>query len=177
MLDRLASLGVVINRDSIIKHGAKKMTGRALGRPAIARLLVANGHARDIADAFDRYLGAGRPAFVARRGVPPAEVIALIGRAGGIVSFAHPGKLGLDELIPSLAAGGLGAIEVFHPDHDAAAVQRYAAMARALNLASSGGSDYHGPGSGRAEALGTVTLSQDLFDELTRRAATSRPAS
>lgn len=169
MLDRLAGLGIVLPRERMLKKAAK-MTGKAIGRPVIARLLVANGHARDIADAFDRYLASGRPAFVPRRGATPAEVVGLIGRAGGVVSFAHPGKLGLDDLIPPLAAAGLGAVEVFHPDHDAAAIERYGAMARALNLAVSGGSDYHGPGSGRAEALGQVTLPPAAFDDLLSRA-------
>jgi predicted metal-dependent phosphoesterase TrpH len=131
---------------------------------------VANGHARDIADAFDRFLGTGKPAFVPRRGATPAEVVGLVARAGGVASFAHPGKLGLDDLIPPLAAAGLSAIEVFHPDHDEAMVARYRGIARDLNLAMSGGSDYHGPGAGRAEALGQVTLPADAFHELLDRA-------
>ncbi len=176
MLDRLDALGIVLPRQRMLKQAAK-MTGKAIGRPVIARQLVAHGHARDIADAFDRYLASGRPAFVPRRGATPAEVAGLITRAGGVASFAHPGKLGLDDLIPPLAAAGLGAIEVFHPDHDAAAVERYGAMARALGLAVSGGSDYHGPGSGRAEALGRVTLRQEAFDDLVGRASHAEPLS
>jgi predicted metal-dependent phosphoesterase TrpH len=168
ILDRLESLGVVIGREPIMKR-AGKMSGKAIGRPAVAKLLVAHGHARSIADAFDRYLGTGRPAFVPRRGIAPVEVIGLVGRAGGWVSFAHPGKLGRDDLLPGLAASGLGAIEVFHPDHDAEAVTRYRDLARTLGLGITGGSDYHGPGSGRAEALGSVTLPEPYFTELTQR--------
>jgi predicted metal-dependent phosphoesterase TrpH len=165
-------MGVNLNAESVLKKGSK-ISGKALGRPMIARLLVATRHARDIADAFDRYLGAGQPAFVARRGAAPAEVIALLARAGGLVSFAHPGKLGQDELIPSLAAAGLAAIEVFHPDHDEAARDRYRRIAGQFNLLVSGGSDYHGPGSGRAEALGKVGLPREAFEALERRAAAS----
>lgn len=168
ILDRLESLGVVVSREPILKR-AKKPTGRALGRPAVAKLLVAHGHAQSIADAFDRYLATGRPAFISRRGVAPAEVVALIGRAGGLVSFAHPGKLGRDDLLAPLASAGLGAIEVFHPDHDADAVARYTEIARRLGVGMSGGSDYHGPGSGRAEALGTVTLPDTCFRDLQAR--------
>jgi predicted metal-dependent phosphoesterase TrpH len=168
IIDRLESLGVVISREPILKR-ANTQTGRAVGRPAVAKLLVAHGHARSIADAFDRYLGAGRPAFVSRRGIAPADVIALVRRAGGLVSFAHPGKAGRDELLPALASAGLGAIEVFHPDHDADAVTRYTDMARALGVGVSGGSDYHGPGSGRADALGMVTLPEPHFAALKER--------
>ena len=172
MLDRLAAMGINVNAESVLRKGSK-MPGKALGRPVLARLLVATGHAKDIADAFNRYLGPGQPAFVARRGAAPADVIALLNRAGGIVSFAHPGKLGQDALIPSFAAAGLVAIEVFHPDHDDEAMERYRGLAAAHNLAISGGSDYHGPRSGRAEALGTVGLPRDAFEALERRAAAS----
>ena len=169
ILDRLESMGIVLNRAAILKR-ASKMAGQAIGRPAVARQLVANGHARDVADAFDRLLGMGKPAFVPRRGVAPAQVIDIVRRAGGIVSFAHPGKLHFDHLIPTLASQGLAAIEVFHPDHDAALVEKYGAMARALGLAMSGGSDYHGPGSGRADAMGRVMLPADAFADLEQRA-------
>lgn len=169
MLDRLEGLGITLPRQRMLRH-ASKAAGRAIGRPVIARQLVAHGHARDMADAFDRYIGTGKPAFVPRRGAAPADVVALVGRAGGVVSFAHPGKLGLDHLLAPLAAAGLGAIEAFHPDHDAAATERYRAMARALNVGVSGGSDYHGPASGRAESLGRVGLPADAFDDLLARA-------
>lgn len=174
ILDRLDALGAVVPRDSILKL-ATEPTGRALGRPAVAKLLVAHGHAKSIGDAFDRLLGTGRPAFVPRRGIDPGEVIALVGRAGGLVSFAHPGKVGHDELLPALAARGLGAIEVFHPDHDADAVTRYLDMARELGVGVSGGSDYHGPGSGRAEMVGTVTLPETHFEDLIRRSRGLKP--
>lgn len=168
MLDRLDALGAVVDREPVLKL-AMEPAGRAVGRPVLAKLLVAHGHAKSIADAFDRYLATGRPAFIARRGIDPGEVIGLIGRAGGIVSFAHPGKLGHDELLPQLAARGLAAIEVFHPDHDEDAMARYTNLAREHGVGISGGSDYHGPGSGRAEALGTVTLPDAHFDDLKRR--------
>ena len=156
MLERLAGMGMPV--ESNLSGEAAETAGRAVGRPIIARALVEAGHARDIADAFDRFLAHGRPAFVARRGASPADVIAVLNRAGGLASFAHPGKLGLDELIVELAAAGLAAIEAFHPDHAAKDVARYQRMAADLGLAVTGGSDFHGPGAGRVDALGDVVL-------------------
>ena len=168
MLDRLRSLGVMIQSGAVRKQAAAR-GGKAIGRPAIARALVAQGHARDIADAFERYLAAGKPAFVPRRGATPAEVIAIIARAGGLSSFAHPGKIGLDHLVPSLAAAGLSAIEVFHPDHGADDTEKYRRLALEFRLAMTGGSDYHGPQSGRAESLGQVGLPPDAWTDLIAR--------
>lgn len=171
IVERLSAMGAKINHRAIAKEAAD--SHKAIGRPAIARALVAAGHARDVADAFDRFLADGRPAFVSRRGVPPAEVIALIRRAGGVASFAHPGKMGVDAVLPGLAQAGLAGLEVFHPDHDAEAQQKYLAMAEALNLTPTGGSDYHGPQGSRAECLGVVGLDAERYSALVARA---RPA-
>ena len=164
MLERLREMGVALDAEAVRSQGAA--AGKAIGRPAVARALVTAGLAKDIADAFDRYLADGRPAFVARQGAPPAEVVGLIARAGGVSSFAHPGKLGLDDLLPDLSRAGLTAVEVFHPDHAAADRDRYMALAQALNLLVSGGSDYHGPASGRVDAMGVVHLPDVHFQAL-----------
>lgn len=169
ILDRLVELDVHVDRERILAKAAEQ-TGKSLGRPEVARALVAGGHVPNIQEAFDLYLAAGRPAFVARRGSTPGEVIGILARAGGIASLAHPGKLGLDALVAPLAAAGLVAVEVHHPDHDAAMVEKYEALAMLHGLARSGGSDFHGPGSGRAERLGEVILPAGVFQELERRA-------
>jgi hypothetical protein len=169
MLDRLGGMGIALDAGAVRAQGAAE--GKAIGRPAIARALVDAGHAKDIADAFDRYIAEGRPGFVPRQGATPADVVALIERAGGVSSFAHPAKLGLDDLLPDLARAGLTAVEVFHPDHAGADRERYLALAAALGLLVSGGSDYHGPDSGRVDAIGTIHLPGVHFEALEARAA------
>jgi len=144
--------------------------GRAIGRPFVAQALVSAGHARDIADAFDTFLGDGRPAFIPRRGASPVEVVGLIARAGGVSSLAHPGKLRLDPIIDELIDAGLTAIEAYHPDHRDADVERYVAHAASAGLLVTGGSDYHGPGSGRTSGLGQVGLPAPDFEALAARA-------
>jgi predicted metal-dependent phosphoesterase TrpH len=162
ILDRLEALGVPVSGAGLVDNAAVA-SGRALGRPLVARALIDAGHADDMADAFERYLAHGRPAFVPRRGAAPGDVITLVARAGGLTSFAHPGKAGLDGLIPDLARAGLSALEAFHPDHAKEDVERYRRLARDLNLAMTGGSDYHGPGTGRVDALGRVVLPPEHF--------------
>lgn len=167
--DRLARLGVPVD----IGHAAVTaghLPGRAWGRPIVAAALVAAGHVADFREAFDRYLAEGRPAFIERVGIPPAEVVALVARAGGVASMAHPGKTKKDHLIPDLIAAGLPAIEVYHPEHDADDTARYRQMATTFDLLVTGGSDYHGPGSGRDQALGSVHLPAADFARLAERA-------
>lgn len=167
--DLLARLGVPVDIDSA-KLTSGPLKGRAWGRPIVAAALMEAGHVADFREAFDRYLGEGRPAFIERNGVSPAEVVALVARAGGLASMAHPGKTQKDHLIPDLIAAGLPAIEVYHPDHDVADTARYRRIAEAYGVLPTGGSDYHGPGSGREQALGRVHLPAVDFARLAERA-------
>jgi predicted metal-dependent phosphoesterase TrpH len=173
IVDRLDRAGVPVDREAL-ERAAARDPRRALARPMLAEALVHAGHVETMREAFDRFLSEGRPAYVAREGASPEDVIALVTREGGVTSLAHPGKLHRDDLIPEMVAAGLPAIEVHHPDHDAAAVERYAAMAFEMGLLVTGGSDYHGVGSGRSNALGQVTLPLADYTRLTERLAEIR---
>jgi predicted metal-dependent phosphoesterase TrpH len=168
MADRLDRLGVPVDRRPL-DEAAASLTGRSPGRPMLADALIRAGHVKTIVEAFDRYLGEGRPAFISREGASPQEVIGLVKRAGGLTSLAHPGKVKRDDLIPMLAAAGLDALEVHHPDHDEAATARYAQLAGTYSLLVTGGSDYHGKGSGRTAGLGRVGLGEDDYARLVER--------
>ena len=165
---RLDALGFGIQLQPLLQ-GTTPASGRSLGRPLLADALVAAGHARDRNDAFDRLLGNSGPAYVPRVGATPDEVIAIVRRAGGLVSLAHPGLTRQDALIPRLAAAGLAALEVRHSDHDQETEERYRGLAVRYGLAVSGGSDFHGDSGHRISALGRVTLDSDAFALLEAR--------
>jgi len=168
MIRRLASMGIVLDSEAIVQPAIDD-PAKAVGRPWIARALVAGGHVPTTAEAFDRFLSRGRPAFVPRTGAPPEAVIALIHETGGIASIAHPALIGRDEWIPGFAAAGVDAIEAYHPKHDAAATARYLAAAAQHDLLVTGGSDYHGGEEHGAVAPGSVSLPRDAFDRLVAR--------
>lgn len=168
MSERLAALGCPVDIEPLLASAAAR-PGCSVGRPQLADALVGAGHARDRTDAFDRLLGNDAPAYVPRQGASPEAVIALLARAGGIASLAHPGLLDNDALIPRLASSGLTAIEVRHSSHDAVTEARYREMAATLGLAVSGGSDFHGDSGHRADTLGAVTLAAADFGNLKAR--------
>jgi len=168
MAATLERLGVPVDVSALEGSSAGE-SGRALGRPLLAAALVRAGHVATIAEAFDRYLAEGQPAFEPRIGAAPAAVVALVARAGGVASLAHPGKLRLDQLIPELAEAGMPAIEVHHTDHSPADIARYQEMADRLQLLVTGGSDYHGPDAGRADGFGRVALPPADFERLAAR--------
>ena len=167
MADRLADMGKPIDREKLLKA---RESGRSLGRPMVAKALIRAGHVADARQAFDQLIGEGKPAYVARTGPGPADVIAIIMKAGGIASLAHPGLLKRDDLIPGMVEAGLAALEAFHSDHDADTTEHYLALAQRYGIVVSGGSDYHGEKERRRAAFGTVGLTPELFARLAERA-------
>jgi predicted metal-dependent phosphoesterase TrpH len=165
---RLERLGAPVDADAMVEAAAG--SGKSLARPQIAQALIAAGHVATVAEAFDRYLGEESPAYVPHTGVSPAEVVALIVAGGGIPSLAHPGYRPKDEIIPGLVDAGLAGIEAYHSSHDAAAQAHYLSVAAQYDLLVTGGSDYHGEGTRRAEFFGVVNLPQEHLDALLRRA-------
>lgn len=164
---RLAALGCPVDVRLLLEDGTRR--GRSIGRPHIADALIGAGHVRTRDEAFERFIGARAPAFVARRGASPATVIDVLRGAGGVASLAHPGLTRRDDLIPSLAAAGMAGIEVRHSDHDAETEARYRALAATLGLAVTAGSDFHAENTGRAPKLGVITLSTSELDRLRER--------
>jgi len=152
MASRLGDMGMPIDFDGI-KIKTETETKFSLGRPELAEVLVREGHVSSIDEAFALYLGEGKPAYVRRSTYMTAvEGIALVRQAGGIACIAHPG-LGEDEegkdrpvidLIPSLAAAGLQAIEVYYPQHTPEVTAELLCLAAAHGLLVTGGSDWHG---------------------------------
>jgi predicted metal-dependent phosphoesterase TrpH len=144
IVDKLIALGVMITFDDVLAQSG----GGAVGRPHVARALVADGWATDVRDAFDRYLGAGKPAYVAKDQLGMAAAIAIIHAAGGLAVLAHPGPAGTRERLTALAALGLDGVEVRHPGHSPSDTNRLTALAAQLGLLMSGGSDWHGAAEG-----------------------------
>jgi 3',5'-nucleoside bisphosphate phosphatase len=151
MVARLNAIGVRISFADVLAASA----GAAIGRPHVAKALVDNGWARDFRDAFDRYLGNGRPAYLDKRLLSPAEAIAMVHACGGITVLAHPGPDGTRERLAPLVTAGLDGLEVLHPSHNGEDRARLLALATHFELVPSGGSDSHGAPDGTRQ-IGAV---------------------
>lgn len=118
--------------------------GGAIGRPHVARALMARRVVRTIEEAFDRFLAAGRPAYVPKVLPPIAEVTTLIRTVGGVSSLAHPKDRATRALLTLLREQGLDGVEVRHPSHSAPVRAQIEQLALELGLLRTGGSDSHG---------------------------------
>jgi hypothetical protein len=147
IVDRLNRIGLSVTFDSVMVEAA----GGAVGRPHIARALIKGGSVRDSREAFDKYLGAGKAAFVDKERLEIREAIEITHAAGAIAIWAHPGPDGRRDRLEPLVGMGLDGVEVRHPSHNQDDIQRLTALADFFGLLYSGGSDWHGlPGGVRS---------------------------
>lgn len=178
MLERLRALDVPIDA-----HLGELTTNDddALGRPTVARALIAAGYASSVEDAFDRWLSWGRPAYVPRTGLDPVGAIRAIRAVGGLPSLAHfseaPNHV---PVLRELVEAGLGGFEVYYRSFDVPTVAAVREVAGELGLIATGGTDYHGDFGPYAESHALLWVPPEvgppLLDAVEAGARTRRPA-
>jgi predicted metal-dependent phosphoesterase TrpH len=166
MVARLNALGVPIQWERV-----QSIAGAgAVGRPHVAQALIEGGWVADTDEAFSRYIGWGGPAYVARARLTPAEVIALVGAAGGVVSLAHPAYIAnLEVLLEQLAPLGLAGLETYYGTYPPATVARLETLAAVFGLVPTGGSDYHARAIKDHSYLGALPVPLDTVARLRER--------
>jgi predicted metal-dependent phosphoesterase TrpH len=164
MVARLNSLGLELEFKEVVTISGDG----TIARPHVARALVARGYVGSVNEAFERYLGWRRAAFVEKPRLEPREAIDLIRSAGGVASLAHPGTFRRDDLIPVLVEAGMEGLEVRHTEHSAARTVHYERMARDLDLLPTGGSDFHGT-PGHRSRLGFPEVPEHWVEALVAR--------
>jgi predicted metal-dependent phosphoesterase TrpH len=146
ILEKLAGLGIRMTQAEVDAEAG----GDVVGRPHFARVLVKRGVVREFKEAFDRFLGKGRPAYAERDRLGLAEALAAIHGAGGIAVVAHPFTLGFADAAATeawfreAAAAGVDAVETLVTEHSRADSERWRALAARHGMLESGGSDFHG---------------------------------
>lgn len=167
MMQRLNDLGAPLDPDEVFDLAGPGV----VGRPHLAGALLRAGHVSSMDEAFRRYLGPQGAAYVPRPAFRPEEAIALVHEADGVSVLAHPGGSLPDSLLERLVAAGLRGVEVWHPQHNAATIRRYRALASRLGLLETGGSDFHGHP--RGADLGDMGVSAAVLDPLKAAAGVS----
>ncbi len=148
----------------------------ALGRPHVARALIAAGHATSVDDAFDRWLDHGRPCYVPREGMGPREAIEAIRAAGGLPALAHsPAAPDRPQVMKRLRGWGLAGLEVYYHSFMPGTVVRMAKYAEKAGFLATGGSDYHGDTMTYAEADADTFVPDAVGERLLEALAALRP--
>jgi predicted metal-dependent phosphoesterase TrpH len=138
-----------------------------VGRPHVARALLEKGYVASVQEAFDQWLGNGKPADVDRPKLEPADAIRVVHENGGVVFVAHPVFIGEDyaAAIEQLRAWGADGIETYYKHYDPETVAAHAALAARLGMAASGGSDYHGLGNPDDREIGDIPFPDERVVE------------
>jgi hypothetical protein len=173
----LEQLGVPVSRQRVAELAA----GAVVTRPHIARAMVEAGHVQSEQEAFQRYLGSGKPAAKPRPAPDAATAIAAMRAAGGTTGLAHPvfaqdaeAATRLEQLparLEQMLAVGLQAMECAYPDATPAITERLTALALGHKLIVTGGSDYHGVGKAPFAPLGQITVDGPVVEALRAGAA------
>jgi len=143
MVERMNALGYPVAFEDVL--AAAGPGTRVLGRPHLARAMLAAGYVRTFSEAFDRFLHDGGPAFVMEAFPSVADAIATIHHAGGLAVWAHPPMETFKREIEAFAAAGLDGVECLRPTSLPSDAQYLEGVAESLGLMVTGGSDWHGP--------------------------------
>ena len=170
ILEKLNSLGV----DSTIDDVKESCTGDVISRAHIAKALVSKGFVGSYTEAFDRYLGDNKCAYVPRETLNYEESMELITKAGGVPVLAHPllykmSDTNLENMMVKLRQKGLKAVEVYYSTHSNSDTQHVMAMANRVGLIYSGGSDFHGatkPKIDMGTGMGKLAVPYEILEKI-----------
>lgn len=164
MVRKLNAVGVPLTHEAIQRAAGTSV----VGRPHVADALVESGLAKSYKEAFRRYIGVGRPGYVAKSAFTAEEAVSLIHSAGGLAVLAHPNGHFDESDIESLASKGLDGVEVRHPKHGSEDVERFKEAAGRYGLVPTGGSDFHGVSRGEA-VVGSPRIPYDWVTRMKER--------
>lgn len=170
ILEKLNSLGVNITIDDV----KESCTGDVISRAHIAKALVSKGFVGSYTEAFDRYLGDNKCAYVPRETLNYEESMELITKAGGVPVLAHPllykmSDTNLENMMVKLRQKGLKAVEVYYSTHSNSDTQHIMAMANRVGLIYSGGSDFHGatkPKIDMGTSMGKLAVPYEILEKI-----------
>ncbi|WHT18538.1 PHP domain-containing protein [Crossiella sp. CA-258035] len=169
--ERMAADGLPVDPDAMF---AGLAPDASVGRPHLARVLVAAGLVDTVDEAFARYLRDGGAYYLPRTDTPVERAVQMIAAAGGVTVFAHPfarrrGPVVTAEVIRELVGHGLTGVEVDHPDHEPADRDELRALAEEQNLVVTGSSDYHG--TNKTVRLGAESTAPEQLEALVSKAS------
>jgi len=173
IVDKMNKAGIEVSY-SEIKASASGSAGHSIGRPHIAAFMAKKKIVKNRNQAFSRYLGKGRPFYIAKVGLEFETALKIIHESGGIAVLAHPMSLytawgKLPELIKSFKEKGLDGIEAWHPSAKVSSCKRLEDLGRKLGLYVTAGSDFHGEARKDRKlgfTAGGKKISETYLDEL-----------
>lgn len=169
MIDKLRDAGYEIDGDAILAQAAVG----SIGRPHVARALIAIGAVVSVDEAFRRFLTPGKPGWVPRDPFTPEQAVELLVAHRAVPVLAHPFSTGnIPGVLGRLAPIGLRGMEVWYGEYDTGQRETLREIARRWELVPTGGSDYHGPNFREGRELGSAPVPETVVAELVKAGLT-----
>ena len=171
ILERLQEIGICLTLEEVSEEAGEGQ----LARPHIAKLMLKKGIVTSMDEAFDKFLGTGKPAYVDKYRIECASAIDIILGAGGIPVLAHPGLLDygndtqIAEMIAKLKQMGIRGVEVYYPEHTPDQTRLFSKLAQHHDLLMTGGTDFHGamhPEINMGSGKGDLRIPCELYEKL-----------
>jgi predicted metal-dependent phosphoesterase TrpH len=163
MIARIQELGYPIDGDAILAQAEEG----SIGRPHVARALMAIGAVESVNDAFERFLKSGRPGYIPRDPFEPEDAVRLLVGHGAIPVLAHPHTTkDIEGMLGRLVPAGLKGFETYYAEYSPEQHAGLRAIADAWNLVPTGGSDYHGAGFREGRVLGAAPVPGEVWERL-----------
>ncbi len=144
ILSKLRNMGFKITYDEALALAGDDFVGRA----HIAALMVMKGYVSSKKEAFQKYIGIGKPAYTYNKKITPREAVETVKSAGGLAFLAHLNQTNyseerLSELLGELKNYGLDGIEGYYTEYSEEQTALYRTLAEKHSLTFAGGSDFH----------------------------------
>ncbi len=173
MLEKLNALGLAMTWEEVQAFAGEDV----VGRPHFAQVMLQKGYAKDKNEAFDKWLGDGKPGYADRPRLTAEVAVGVIRQAGGVAVLAHPftlriGREAMSALFGRLAEAGLSGVECYYSEHSADLTKEYLALAKTHGLVPTGGSDFHGevsPGIRLGVGFGGLSVPDGVLADLEAR--------
>ena len=174
IIELLNNMGFDISFSEVLEYAKNSQ----IGRPHIAGIMKQKGYVSTINEAFDKFLGTGKPAYVDKYRISCENAVQIIKNAGGIPVIAHPGLLKpvsdilFEHAVYKLESIGIQGIEVYYPAHSKKQTKLFSHLADRFGLLKTGGTDFHGevsPGINLGTGKGNFFVPYTLFEKLIDR--------
>ena len=145
-----------------------------IGRAHFARVMANRGYVSSVKEAFDEYLANGKPGYSTLQLLTPRDAVELIKSAGGLAFLAHLHLTRLEgeelyNFVSELKEAGMDGIEGYYTEYTPEMQNEYQALAKKLDLAISGGTDFHGqmkPHISIGRGLGNMEIPYSVLENM-----------
>ncbi len=144
ILDLLATHGMPLSAEDFPEEIFHSQTDHSFGRPHIATAMMKKGYVKSVQQAFQTFIGEGKPCFTPGNRFSVEETIEIIHQAKGLAVIAHPHLIENVSILKDMLSMNFDGIEGYYSRFTRPEQERWIKIGARKGWLITGGSDYHG---------------------------------